>query len=120
MTKVMILPVSTANGETTYLALAGDKQSVGDSAGAALDALTPQLQETASSTVVILQKMQPDAYFSATQQQQLTQLMNRWRKQRDSGKGLPPHEQKVLEALVEAELLAATNRTNQLITDLSE
>lgn len=67
MPKVMILPVPTQTGQTSYLALAGDKQSFGATAGAALDALTTQLPETAESTLVILQRMQPDSFFSAEQ-----------------------------------------------------
>lgn len=81
MTKVMILPVATEAGQTSYLAVAGDKQSFGITAGAALDALTTQLPETEESTLVILPKMQPDCFFSATQQQHLTHLMEEWRTQ---------------------------------------
>ncbi len=120
MTTVTILPVSIADGATTYHARSGDKQSVGATAGAALDALTAQLQGTGSSTVVILQKMQPDEFFTASQQQRLGDLMDEWRKQRDSGHALPDQRQQALEALVEAELLATIERANKLLDDFTQ
>lgn len=119
MTKVMILPVETEAGQTSYLAVAGDKQSFGVTAGAALDALTTQLPESEESTLVILPKMQPDRFFSAAQQQQLTRLMAEWRTQRDQGQSLAPDTQQELEALVEAELLASAARTTTMLDDLT-
>ncbi len=115
----MILPVPTEAGETAYLALAGDKQSFGATAGAALDALTTQLPATEESTLVILQRMQPDSFFSAEQQQKLTQLMVEWHSNRDQGQSLPAHAQYELEALVEAELLASAARTTAILNELT-
>lgn len=66
---------------------------------------------------MISPQLQPDGYFSATQQKQLAQLMTNWRAQRDQGNALPAHEQQALEALVTAELSAATARTNQRCND---
>jgi hypothetical protein len=43
MTTVAILPISDVNGEKSYRAIAGDKHSVGETAGQALDALTANL-----------------------------------------------------------------------------
>lgn len=68
MTKVMIFPVPIESGVTAYYAQAGDKQSVGETAGAALDAITTQLQDTDGDTVVVLQKRQPDGFFTVNQQ----------------------------------------------------
>ena len=45
MTTVAILPTSESNGEKSYRTVAGDKYSVGKTAGQALDALTAQLDE---------------------------------------------------------------------------
>ncbi len=89
MTKVTIFPVPIESGATAYYAQSGDKQSIGETAGAALDAITAQLQDNVGSTVVILQKMQPDEFFTVSQQQRLAQLIDEWRKQRDSGRALP-------------------------------
>jgi hypothetical protein len=44
MTTVAIVPVVDARGEKAYRAMAGDKRSMGKTAGQALDALTAQLE----------------------------------------------------------------------------
>ena len=113
MTKVMILPVALTTGRTSYLAVAGDKQSFGNTAGEALDALTTQLDDEQTSTLVILQNMRPDVFFSAEQQQNLAALMVEWRNARDAGDSLSNDKQLELEALVDAELLASAARTKQ-------
>ncbi len=111
MTTVAILPVSDASGERIYRAVAGDKQSTGKTAGEALDALTAQLEGNEFSTLLIIQSFRPDWFFSAEQQQRLSELMNLWRTARDEGQTLPPEQQAELDTLVEAELKAATART---------
>jgi hypothetical protein len=118
MTKVAILPVTTAQGHKSYRAIAGAVQSSGATAGAALDALTAQLSADETSTLVIVQSLRPDQFFTASQQQQLDQLMARWRLARDQGKLLPVHEQSELEKLIEAELQAATQRASALADDV--
>jgi hypothetical protein len=45
MTTVAILPISDASGESIYREIAGDKQSIGRTAGEALDALTAQARK---------------------------------------------------------------------------
>jgi hypothetical protein len=120
MTTVAILPVSDANGEKLYRAVAGDKQSTGKTAGEALDALTAQLEGDEFSTLLIIQSFRPDWFFSAEQQQRLSDLMNLWRTARDEGQTLPPEQQAELDRLVEAELKAATARTAALVQQLSQ
>ncbi|MSP12252.1 MAG: hypothetical protein EXR62_04750 [Chloroflexi bacterium] len=119
MTKVAILPVSTGNGNTTYYAIAGDKQSVGKTPGDALDTLTAQLDEAETSTLVIIRHLRPDQYFDAQQRQRLSELMERWRAARDQGQTLPQEEQAELQALVEAELRASAARTAALFQELT-
>ncbi len=70
------------------------------------------------TTLVAVRPMLPDAFFSVEQQQRLAKLMNRWRTARDTGIALPPEEQAELDALVEAELRAATQRTAALARHL--
>jgi hypothetical protein len=111
MTTVAILPISDANGEKSYRAVAGDKSSVGKTAGQALDALTAQLEDTEFSALLVIQSFRPDSFFSAEQQERLSQLMDLWRLVRDQGQELPPQQQAELTNLVEAELKAATART---------
>ena len=93
MTTVAILPVSDANGEKLYRAVAGDKQSTGKTAGEALDALTAQLEDSEFSTLLIIQSFRPDWFFSAEQQQRLSDLMNLWRTARDRGQTISPEQQ---------------------------
>jgi hypothetical protein len=119
MTTVAILPVSDANGERLYRAIAGDKQSTGKTAGEALDALTAQLEGGELGTLLILQSFRPDWFFSEFEQQRLSKLINRWRTARDQGQTLPPEQQAELDSLVEAELKAATARTAALIQQLN-
>ena len=88
MTKVAILPESTEPGRITYRAIAGRQQSVGKTAGEALDALTSSLSEEASATMVIVQHQRPDEFFNAQQQARLKELMLRWREARDAGSAL--------------------------------
>src|SRR5262249_23072251 len=73
-------------------------QSLGATAGHALDALTAQLGGPAETTLIVVQPMQPDTWFTAQQRQRLEELMARWRAARDSGTCLPPDEQAGLES----------------------
>ena len=59
MTTVAIQPILDAKGQRSYRAVAGDKQSIGKTAGQALDALTTQLGETEFSGVFVLQSNRP-------------------------------------------------------------
>jgi hypothetical protein len=115
MTTVAILPISDVNGEKSYRAIAGDKHSVGKTAGQALDALTAQLGEMEFSTLLVIQNFRPDSFFSAEQQERLSELMNLWRLAREQGRELPPEQQAELDRLVEIELRAAAARTGALM-----
>lgn len=115
MTTVAILPISNANGEKAYRAITGDKQSVGKTAGQALDALTAQLGEAEFSALLIIQSFRPDSFFNADQQKRLSELMSLWQTARDQGQALPPEQQEELDTLVDAELKAATARTAALM-----
>lgn len=111
MTTVAILPTVDLRGDKVYRAIAGNKQSVGKTAGQALDALTDQLDQPDFSGLLLIPGFQPDALFTADQQNRLAELMNQWRGARDRGEELPEPQQVELEDLVEAELTAATVRT---------
>ena len=114
MTKVAILPIPTEQGALSYRAIAGEKHAQGKTAGEALDALTAQLSADEASTLIIVQHLRPDRFFTAAQQQRLDALMARWRTARDQGATLPADEQTELEALVEAELQASAARATTL------
>ncbi|HEY9825535.1 MAG TPA: hypothetical protein V6D19_08815 [Stenomitos sp.] len=115
MTTVAILPISGANGEKSYRAIAGAKYSVGKTAGQALDALTAQLDEIEFSALLVIQSFRTDSFFSSQQQERLSELMEAWRELRDQGLALPPEQQAELDSLVELELRAATARTAVLM-----
>ncbi|MBV9389594.1 MAG: hypothetical protein JOZ78_24495 [Chroococcidiopsidaceae cyanobacterium CP_BM_ER_R8_30] len=119
MTTVAILPISDANGEKSYCAIAGDKQSIGKTAGQALDALTTQLGETEFSALLIIQNFRPDSFFGAEQQKRLSELMSLWRTARDHGQEFSLEQQAELDSLVDAELRAATARTSALMQQSS-
>ena len=119
MTKVAIHSEQTATGSLSFRAVAGDKQSTGRTAGEALDGIVSQLpQDDGGGTLVIVQRFQPDRFFTAAQQQRLGELMDRWRAARDTGNSLPAAEQAELEALVEAELRASADRADAMLREL--
>src|SRR5262249_25002659 len=118
MTIVSILPEGQETNGTAYRAVSGEYQSRGRTAGEALDALTAQLDADKAGTLIVVQHMQPDRFFTAAQQQRLQELMNRWRSARDAGGALPPAEHAELEALLDAEVEAATRRAGALARGL--
>ena len=111
MTTVAILPVVDGHGDKTYRAIAGNKQSIGKTAGQALDALTDQLEPSKFSGLLLIPGFQPDLLFNADQQQRLADLMNQWQAAQDRGEELPESQQSELEQLIETELTAATMRS---------
>jgi hypothetical protein len=120
MTTITIRAESTGKDGIIYRAKAGTLQSEGRSAGEALDAITKQLGEAEASTLVIIQPLQPDRFFTAAQQQRLSDLMARWRAARDQDSQLPPEEQAELEQLIEAELQATTQRAESVLVELNK
>jgi hypothetical protein len=117
MTKVTIVADDSNSSRTTFRAMAREKESIGPTPGAALDALTEQLGDDAG-TLVVVQRFQPDVFFSAGQQRRLEELMTKWRAARDAKTHLAPDEQTELEALVDAELDGATQRTAAIVREL--
>jgi K+-transporting ATPase c subunit len=120
MTTIAILQEAAAGGSILYRAVARRKESVGRTVGEALDALTSQLSEEEAGTLVIVQNFRPDHYFTARQQQRLSELMARWRQARDGGSCLSAPEQAELESLIEAELEAARKRTEAALDNVGQ
>ncbi len=118
MTQVALLPVPTATGDVAYRAVAGNRHSQGQTAGAALDALTSQRPEGEAGPLIIVQSLRPDRFFDADQQQRLAELMKHWRLARDRGTSWRADEQLELETLVEAVLCAAASRAAALAVEL--
>jgi len=108
MTTITILPE-----EKNYRAVAGKKESVGRTIGAALDALTAQLDEEESGTLVVIQNQRPDKFFTLAQQKRLIELM-----EKRKIKSLSVKEETELENLVKAELNGAKQRAEELLGGL--
>lgn len=98
---ISILP-ENYNG---FRAVAGDKQSTGRTAGEALDRLDDQLSGEENGTLVIVQNRRADIFFSESERQRLTGLMNRCAAQK-----LTSAEEAELERLIETELDGASRR----------
>jgi hypothetical protein len=120
MTTISIVPEPRTPGETTYRAIAGSHQSTGRTPGETLDAITSQLDDEASATLLIVQQMKPDQFFGAEQRQRLTSLMDKWRTARDRGEALPADDQLELERLVDEELEASAKRAEALLREAGE
>ena len=84
----------------------------------ALDALTSQLSPDEGGMLVVIQRLRPDRFFTAAQQQRLADLMSQWRIARDAGGSLAPDEQIELQSLVEAELEAAGRRAERTVREI--
>jgi hypothetical protein len=119
MTTITIIPESPGSPPTSYRAVAGKVQAVGKTVGEALDAVTAQLDERESGTLIVVQHQRPDQFFTAEQQQRLQDLMARWRTARDIGTEFSPEDQAELDALVDAELRAAAARAAALASRLA-
>jgi hypothetical protein len=116
MTHVAIFPGTTTAG-TEFRAVAGDKQSVGRTAGEALDALTLQLPQESAGTMIIVQTWRSDSLFGSEQQAKLAELMAQWRSARDRSEELSPELQAELDALTTAELKAAELRAAEILRE---
>ncbi len=120
MTTIAILLEKVGENGITYRAVAGKMHSRGRTAGEALDALATQLSEDKDTMLVIVQSAKEDRFFTDTQQERLSQLMERWREARDAGHSLPPDQQADLESLIEAELEAAKKRAELALSQLTK
>lgn len=119
MTTITIIPDREAARAVRYRAVAGDLRSEGETAGQALDALTARLPEPDAGALVVIQSTKPDRFFTAAQQQRLRELMDKWRTARDAGTAMDTAEHGELDALVAAELKAATDRAAALAQGLN-
>jgi hypothetical protein len=120
MQTISIATIATTNGERLYRAALGDRQSTGKTAGAALDALTVEMGSEEINGFLLLQNHQPDRFFTAEQQQRLTELMSIWRTARDRGDALPAVQQAELDDLIEAELDATAERAKAILAQIQQ
>ena len=105
--------------EPVYRAVQGAWQAVGKSAGEALDALEQMLTSqngVQNGTLVVVQRFQPDTYFTAAQQARLQELMTQFHAADNTRVSFSADEQAELEQLVEEELKASTRRARGRVT----
>ena len=76
--------------------------------GQALDALTADWGDTVREAAILIQRLDPDDYFTEAQQLRKAELMAHRTK-------LSPAERAELEAILDAELDATVARTDQLV-----
>lgn len=117
---ITITSVATTANETMWRAATNGLEVIGKTAGEALDGIRTKLGIEQNDLFVVYEKWQPDEYFTATQQKQLSDLMVRWRVARDAGKTLPAEDQKRLEELVEAELAASGKRAEKMALEMKK
>lgn len=113
MTTITVFPPERADAGAGYRAVAGERQATGGSVGEAIDALAPQLPAD-GTTVVVIRARTGDELFGDAERARLADLMAKWRTARDGGGSLPADEQTELDALVWAELRAATARADAI------
>ena len=97
--------------------MAGETQAIGPRSRG-IDGLRMKIGNPAETTLVIVQPLTPDAFFTEEQRDRLAALMSRWRSARDQATNLPPSEQAELDSLVEAEVRAAGARAAQLLRSI--
>jgi hypothetical protein len=118
MTKVTIATEDPHSANTRFRAAVRGLETVGRTPGAALDALAEQLDENEGNTLIVVQGMRPDEFFTARQQQRLAELLAQRRTALDDGRQLTPAEEAELEALVAAELDGAAGRAAAMVSEL--
>jgi hypothetical protein len=114
MDTISVLP-SDPGSPTLFTAVVGDKQAVGATIGQAIDELLALTHGPTETTLVVIQPMKPDRFFTAEQRARLGDLMAKLRASRDRGVALPADERAELEGLVQAELKATAERGTALL-----
>jgi uncharacterized protein (DUF1501 family) len=118
MTRITIIAENPDTPGATFRASTRGRESVGPTAGAALDGLADQLGADESGTLVVVQNFRPDQFFTAQQQRRLGELLAKQRTSREAGKALSADEYSELEALIDAELDGATKRSSAMVREM--
>jgi hypothetical protein len=108
MTSVAIRERQEDTQNTRFQATSGNRFAVGRTMGEALDALLQNYEGEGEPTAVLIQRFQPDAFFTQAQGDRMRELMKR----RDT---LTTEERSELESLIDAELDATIARTDHLL-----
>jgi hypothetical protein len=111
MESISIISVPREEGDQ-FCAVSGTHQSFGRTMGEALDALTREIGSIGSAALILIQKREPDQFFTLEQHERMQELLAR-------REALSHEERAELESLVDAELDATVARTNALVHDLA-
>ena len=109
MTTIAVLP--NPNGEAGYRAVSNGSEAIGPTVGQAVDSLVSRTDGPKKTTLIIVQPMEPDEFFTADQQARLADLMGRWRQARDTSTPFPAEEKAQLDLLIADELRGSAART---------
>src|SRR5690242_7365555 len=108
MTAISIHSEKGREDKPCFRAVAGRHQSIGETPGEALDSLLADEGQDVESSLIIIQRFVPDAYFTQEQYDQMKALLDR----RSS---LTDEESRILDALIDAELDATVARSKSLL-----
>jgi hypothetical protein len=108
MASISIRTEESEPGKPRFRAIAGNRQSVGRTMGEALDALTADWGDSVQETAILIQRFQPDSYFTAAQYGRMQELLAH-------RASLTAEERAELEALIDAEIEATVARTDRLV-----
>lgn len=111
---MVVISAESRNGKR-FRAVAGEKESFGNTMGEALDALTERLDEPRNDAVVWVHDFRPDEFFTAAQQKRMSELMQKLRAAQNGDDVISPDEQAELEELVNAELEASVRRAETMV-----
>lgn len=116
--KITISAEDPESPNSSFRAIWRDRESVGKTAGAALDALTGQMKPSDSAALVFIQNLRPDAFFTEVQQLRLQELLTRQNAMKASGAAMSADEQRELEDLVFAELDGSAGRAAAMADEM--
>jgi len=115
---IEIFQESDRRKKKKYRAVRGKQQAEGKTPGQALDSLEKLLtdEEGTASSLVILQRFQPDTFFSKPQQERLQELMTQFHEAINMDTTLSQEERAELEQLIDTEWIAAIARAATIMT----
>jgi len=101
-----------------YRAISNGKSSSGKTIGQAVDALTAQFENPDDETLYIVQRWQPDDFFTAEQQKRLSELMKKLRDAQNFNQEFTLEDREELEKLIKAELEGSGKRAEKIANEL--
>lgn len=116
MSTITITPESSASKR--FRAVRGSHVTTGSSIGNAIDEMAKETGFDRELSVVIVNPMQPDQFFSAAQRDRLSDLMAQWRTARDHHQPFAVELKRDLDELIKTELVATMERAKYLARSL--